>query len=799
MATGDDFPALPAGFTAGAPSTPAPATAPVAPPSDDFPALPSGFTAGTTSQPPAPIAPKLSDEDYNKQLVAKVRDVNNTKDDIAQFAKDNGRGVPTNLDEVMNFRDQHGGAVSDQVMTLPKAGSTSAIENFIDGLARAPMRISEGIAPYVISVLHGAGLINDTQAEVGQQALKQRTDLEDAKNIRGAAGTAGDILGEGGITSILPVGKGGSALTTIAKRAAVGGLVSGTSGASGSAGGQLEKGAVGVVTAPLLIPIFERLSATLGGAIGSAYTKILSRGAGQQLIDEATGAFTKYGNVLRARLRSISPDIPDNFIDESLRGIAQTGNKTLPADKDIVNTGLAQAEGVPLTGGMKTRNVKQIQDLGSVATGAIGSKSDQNAANAVNQNIDSAIVGNVAKNGTGQASADAADNVGLALHSNEAKSTAAVNALYQPLKDSAEKVAQPGMLKDLRNQIYDSFGQGGSDTLGAAAKGYLNRLGSLAGDKKLRFGAIWDLSRSLNADVRNATGQDIAQLGQIKSQLDKFISTAPADFFENGSNGVFQQLKDANTAYAQHKALFGSDPLTQGNSNFTDTAGKGVERVIALTKRAVQDGEPIPSSSIEKTIFGASGLSKANNAPGIVTSIIKAAPEAQPHIRDMVVNRLVDDITNTIGGSTTLKQNASQTINDLVDKNRPLLTAAGFSDNEIESLQRNAYLASLKSPPVGAVARGSSVTNRAIASKTLRHVISTTLAAAGLYSHGVVGLLGGAAAEGAGAASERLLAAKALSLKTPTPLNATGKAIGSAIGANAGLQVDRDAVNGVEQ
>lgn len=772
------------------------------------------FMAGAQPVDAAPVAPTLTPEQYKSQLLEVVGS-GASKADVAKFAADNGQQID-NLDEVIRYRDTHRGAVSKEVLGLPRDEDGNIATRFLEGAMRAPGQMVEGLAQLLIRGGNALGLVDDVDANMAQEVLANRGEEKDAAQIRGTAGTIGNIAGEVATTAAVPMGRvatGGKLVKTaltVGKRALAGGAISGLSGAEATAGEQNTKAAVGAVLTPLMIPALEKVFAKVGGQVGNVYQRIAGNGVGKQLYD-ATGNLTRYGSVLHARLRAVNPNLPPNLIDDTLKQVARLNPRSVVEPQNLVAETLAAKEGVPLTAAMKTRDAKGIQDFESMQTGAVGTEAGQTAAIDRSGAIDKAITSNIRSVGNGEASDVASFGVASKLANREAAAKANVDALYKPLKESAEKIiAAP--LKKVRADIYDDFGQGATDTLTDTAKGYLTRLNNLASVKKLgkpgtiRFGDVWKLSRDLNAAVKSANGPDTAQLRTIKKHLDDFIGNAPGDIFENGTNGVFKQLKDANAANRVYRKTFNASDMAvnAGRRRIPDQAGRAVERVVALAKQSAQDNEPLATSAIENAVFGqakALDSSGSKQAVSTIRRILKAAPDTQPHLKAITVNRIVGQMEQGLF-EKSLKPEAAQTvIKQAVEGNRGLLEAAGFSSADITRLQTNAYLASLKIAPAGARARGSSATNRGLGSKALaqgfRRALSAAVGVGGFASGGTLGAaVGYAAAEGALAAGSKVagarLAKRTLSSTVKKAADDAGTRIGRKVGAKVGAQSARD-------
>lgn len=767
-------------------------------------------------------ATKAKDEtEYNGNLLELLHNTNSTKEDVAAYSALNGRKPPTNIDKVLEFRDAHHGAVSDSIVKdQPTGGLRDLAEvQALEGAARAPIAMDEGLAQWVIRAANKAGIVSDVDANMAQARLGYETKEKDAKYIRGTAGAVGNLAGDIGVGALTPLGKaeGATALValakTIAKRALVGGLTASVAGgASETPDEQNSKAITGAILTPIMVPALEKVAGAIGNKAVQVYQQVLGRGIGKQLYD-AAGNLTTYGNVLRSRLRSINPDLPEHIVDDSLKQLAVVNPKVLPIEKAIVPEMIAQKEGVDLTGAMKSRNAKGIQDFESMQAGSKGTKEGQQDALARSKEIDTSILDNVKDIGKGATSADAGTNTAAKVSKAYNDAKADVDKLYSPLKDSAEKITKPEALKQVRNDILDEFGQGATDTLTSTAKGYLSRLSSLGsqnqkGNATIRFGNVWKLSRDLNQSVRNAQGEDVAQLQVIKNKVDDFIANAPADIFEKGSNGVFAQLKQANSAYRALNKTFGQNnvSVSAGRPALTDTAGKAVKKIIAHVKDVTDRGEDINPGLVDQTIFGsASKLDSAGakQAANTITRLVKAAPNVADDVKAITLNRVIGQMEQGLYDKTLAVGKTQTTLKGLMDNNKPLLKAAGFTDADVTRLERNAYLASLKAPPAGAAQRGSSATNRgaikSASAAAFRAALTVALAGAGEHTVGPIGLAAGFSGQALAKAIDHInamrLSAKTLSSKVPLQPSVAGTRVGQKIGRVVGAQTAKSFAN----
>lgn len=782
--------------------------------------------ATTEPETPAPMERKA----FDKEIINRIKR-GDSKQDLLDFTANAGYGSIPNIDDIMDARKKklpltgkvvHADdapslhvRVGHALDTLAHGGALPAV---IAGGLRAPVRLAEGLGQ-IESRLKGALTGDEATARLEQFGLNQESGNIDAAMAKDNPNSGFATLGEFGadlaatwklpLAAVTKFGKLANIGATVAKRAGVGGAMAAVEQSHATPEDQDTAIVSGALLTPVMIPVTEKIFTKLGSKLGNAYAAVLGNGVGKNIFD-ATGNLTQYGSVLRARLKSINRDLPDELIDDSLKGIASINPKVMPADKAVVAEGLAHNEGVPLTGAQKSRNAKGIQDFESLQTGSVGTPQGQADAIQRNSDIDTAITSNIKSIGSGSTSADASTNTATKLAKAHGKAQANVNALYEPLNKSAEKITKPEALKGVKDAIYDDFGQGATDTLSTTTKGYLNRLNNLAQQNKqktasIRFGDVWKLSRDLNNAVRNAQGEDVAQLRTVKKHVDDFIQNASPDIFEKGSSGVFAQLKAANAANREFSRTFGQNnvKLSAGRTNVTDQAGKAVQKIIAHVKDATERGEDINPGLVENAIFGnAKALDSASSKQAVnnINRLVKASPDVATHVKDITLNRIVSQMEDGLFDKALKPQKAQTVIKQAVDNNRAILTAAGFTPKDITRLQTNAYLASLKIPPVGARAAGSSATNRgvakSVAAAAFRRTLALALGAAGAHEGGTYAGIAayGAAEAGLGAAKEvarSRLAAKTLSSKVPlqpSPAGTrAGKKLGKAVGARAAL------------
>lgn len=820
----DGFPPLPKGFQA-----PVEAPAPEAPASNDnadnggFPTLPQGFDAPQEQQAPVEAteeAPQqMPRKDFDKELVARIKR-GDSKQDILDFTANAGYGTIPNIDDVIEGRKKKLRMTSKVVhnddepsfhvrvgKVLKNMSEGGALPAVAAGVLRAPVRIAEGLGQ-IESRVKGAMTGEEGDARLEQFALNQESENID-KDIQnsgyGGFATAGEIGADLAATWKLPLaavqkyGKLANIGATVAKRAAIGGGIAAVDGAKATPEDQDMAIVTGALLTPAMIPVTEKIFTKLGAKLGNAFSSVLSSGVGKTIYD-ASGSLTAYGKVLRARLKSINRDLPDELIDDGLKGIAAINPKVMPQDSAVINEGLAANEKVPLTGAMKARDAKGIQDFESLKTGSIGSKSAQDQALARDSDIDTAITDNIKSIGSGATSADANANIGIKATQAYDNAAANVDKLYEPLNRTM--IRDVKKVGEIASNARAKFGKGSYSTLGAPARGYLDRVSALTDDgTPISFGELWKLSKDVNRDLRTATSNDRYQLGIIKQSIDKYFS----DMATSGtgiSKAAAEQLKIANGANRQFSRTFGQNDvkLRAGGTAVTDQAGKAVQKIIGLTKDAAERGEQINPAQIETAIFGnAKALDSAGAKQAAITvqRLTKAVPDLAPHVKDVTLNRIVSQMEEGLYDKSVKVGKTQSVIRQAVENNRPLLKAAGFTDKDITRLQTNAYLASLKVPPSGAAARGSSATNRGVAKKiaiaAFRRTLALALGAAGAHEGGTfAGILaygaGEAALGAAEAANAARLARRTLSSKVPLRPSPAGMRAGKKLGTVVGAQ-----------
>lgn len=776
----DGFPALPQGF---APDDTAASD-------DGFPALPKSFKVESK------FKKAETPEQYERELRQLIKD-DAPKEDIEEYAAVNGQKI-TNIDTVVSARDKGMG-----VGTVVGEDGTAA--KFAKGFVRAPGKLAEGVAQVGIRAAEKVGAISDETSRESQRKLGEFGDKVDKELIQGDAGEAGALTGELMYTAGLPLGavdkfgKVGNIAATAGKRAVVGGAATGLSGAEKTAEEQDAKAATGAIVTPLAVPVVQKIVGALGAGLAKTYIAVAGGGVGKKIYD-ASGVLTSYGRVLRARLRSVNRDLPDEFIDDTLAEIVKANPRRLPADKDVVPEYIAKKEGVPLTGAMKTRDATGIQQFEAQQT--VDGPGKQ-AAIDLSRDIDTKIIDNVKGIGSGRSSGEAATDIGKATAKAYDKDRAAVDGMYEPLKRIVIKA--PRAIGDIGHEIRTTFGKGGFATAGSKARGYMERIQQIAEEEKPLFGDVWKLSKDINEDLRRAVGSDRYELGVVKKAVDNYFKAA------EGGGAVdamaAKQLRDANKAYRAFSRKFGENPvkLGAGRTNIPDDAGKAVQNIIGHVKDAGERGDQIDAGKIETLIFGsAKSLDSASGkkAVAVLTRLSKADPAIREAAKDITVNRIVSQIEAGLT-EKSLKPEAMQTaVKAAVEGNRAVLTAAGFSAKDITRLQQNAYLAALKIPPVGARARGSSATNKAMLAKGAKIAFRRALSAAlGYGASGPLTPIGGVitfgAAEGGFAAADaiaaRRLAAKTLSGKVAAKadIEPTSKAGKTAV--KAGKRISRAA------
>lgn len=766
---------------------------------------------------------------FDRELIARIKR-GDSKQDILDFTANAGYGAIPNIDDVLDAtRGKHKLPLSSKVVHaddgpnlhvkigkfISNLSDKGALPALAAGALRAPVSVAEGLGQ-IESRIKGAITGNEADARLEQWALNQESENIDKDIDKGGYGgfaTAGEIAADLAATWKLPLaavtryGKLANIGATVAKRAAIGGTLAAVDGSKATPEEQDMAVVSGALLTPAMIPVTEKIFSKLGAKLGNAYAAVLGSGVGKTIYD-ASGNLTPYGRVLRARLKSINRDLPDELIDDGLKGIANINPKVMPQDNAIVNEGLAANEQVPLTGPMKARDAKGIQDFESLKTGSMGSKAAQDQALAADNSIDTAITGNIKSIGSGATSADASTNIGVKATKAYDAAAANVDKLYEPLNrtmiNDVKKVAE------IASNARAKFGKGAYSTLGAPARGYLDRVNALTDDgTPVAFGELWKLSKDVNRDLRTATSNDRYQLGIIKQSIDKYFT----DMAANGtgiSKAAAEQLKIANNANRQFSRTFGQNDvrLRAGGTAVTDQAGKAVQRIVGLTKDAAERGEQLNPAQIENAIFGsAKALDSAGAKQAAITvqRLTKAAPELAPHVKDITLNRIVSQMEDGLYDKSVKVGKTQTIIKQAVENNRPLLRAAGFTDKDITRLQTNAYLASLKVPPAGAAARGSSATNRGVAKKiavaAFRRTLALALGAAGAHEGGTfAGILaygaGEAALGAAEAANAARLARRTLSTKVPVQPSPAGMRAGKKLGRVVGARAAQNAPTG---
>lgn len=687
----------------------------------------------------------------------------------------------------------------------------SSVSRFVKGALRAPMQMEEGLAQLVIRGAEKLGLVSEVDANMAQYKLGGDTKRRDAKAINGTAGNIGNLTGQLVTTAAVPMGrvaKGGKVVSTAltaGRRALAGGGLAAITGAEMTPEEQNRKAVIAAVATPLMVPAMEKIIGVAGAKVGDLYNKITKNAVGKNIYG-ANGALTGYGRVLRARLRAVNRDLPDELIDDALTGLAGSKATRLPADKDIVATQLAKREKVPLTGAMKTRDSRGIQDFESMQAGSVGGEKGQKEALARSGNIDSAIIENVKSIGSGAKSDVAATNLGKGAKKAYDEAVAHVDRMYEPLNRTmirdVKKVAEIG------SKVRSKFGKGEYATVGGPARGYIDRINAISDSgEPVSFGDLWRLSKDINGDLRKATSNDKHYLGVVKSAVDDYFS----DLAKGGSGitkAAAEQLKLANSTNRKFAKTFGDNPVRlRAGGNITDTAGKAVQKVIGHVTDAVERGEAPNPGVIENTIFGAGAAldsAGAKQAVNTIKRITKAAPATKQPIKDITVNRIVKQMEEGLYGKSMKPEKTQTIIKQAVENNRPLLEAAGLSPKDITRLQTNAYLASLKVPAAGARQRGSSATNRGVgrrvAELAFRRALAAALGVGGATAGGpFAGILAYGAAEGALEAAKTVgasrLASKTLSSKVPLLSSPTGRRVGQKIGRAVGAQTARNTGN----
>lgn len=623
------------------------------------------------------------------------------------------------------------------------------------------------------------------------------------KNVggMGVAGKTGEIVGPmlipaAGMKAVTRFGPAVNAALTTVKRAGAGAFYGATANATETADQQKSNAAVGALVAPLVTFAGEKALGAAGSKLTSTYQRLFGEGMGKKMFDRA-GNLTPYGQAFRIRLKSVNRDVPDDVIDAAMQEIKKFNPKLLPVDEAVVPEMLARREGVNLTRGMKTRDAQEIMDFEAAQTGTYG-KSGQKRSVDMAQDIDNSIRDNIRSLGTGADSETTAREVGRGLLSRDKAAQRAKNDIYDDLRFSKEPIER-APLKTVAENAFRVRGQGGTDTLTPQAKSFYMELYN-TGNKKgsVRFGQLWDFSRRLNAEWRSAKGAAKVELGDLQKQLNEHF-----DELAKAGNNSIAGLKEANAANREYMRLFGAnDKTTKSGRNFPDRSGRAVEDIIELAKQP-----DVNSAKIESAIFGGAKQLDTEGAKQAATTmrrILKAAPNLQPQMRDLTLNRIITRIESGFGEKALNQGQVQKTIGDLVDRNADLLRASGFTPAEITKLKVNTYLAALKSAPQGAKNPSKSgYLLRGLVTSGFRRVLSASMGVGTAAATGGVGGLvaGGAAAlatEGAEQATRSAIVRRATSVKVPPRPNVAGTRAGKTIARAAGAQSAREAAKGDE-
>lgn len=742
-----NFPPLPAGFEpveeAEAPA--APETA-----SEGFPPLPAGFEPVEEAAAPT----RLEGRDFGLELNKRIREHKiNSQEDADAFARDYGpEGVRVDVAETIAARDEgarvtnnvindnsielwlahkqqqgedvskyldmtteelHGVATEEYRQQVKAAMERRGIDTesgkvvrLIGGLGRSPEQLAEGLAQLGIRGAEALGIIEETSAD---DAIAYDARVRDEAAIRGRMGKVGNFAGDVLITAPLPF-KGVTGFTkqglntaaTIGKRAASGAAATGLK-PTDTGSQQAYNAIMGSLAAPVLAPVAERVIALGGHLVGETYMKVVNKGVGNKIFDDA-GNLTTYGRMLRTRLRAVNPDLPDEFIDETLQVLKVTNPRRLPKDEAIVQDTLADSQKVPLTAGMKERDSHRIADFESAQAGQFGDKV-QKQAEEISQNIDDAVRENIRSiSPTGASTEDAATAAASALEKAEKAAADVRDEGYDALKDSTEALRNPAAIGASLDDFFAATGNTGIDLLAPETQGIIRLFQSASRNSELRFGQFWRMSKTLNTAARDAKGQAKEELTELKRHIDGLIME-PETLLPTNSKAL-TDLRRANAENKKFMDTFAArDKTTRSGKTVSDNAGRSLEKIVTHVRTAAERGEPINPAHIEKEIFGsAKGLSSATakEAPQKIARIIKAAPETADAIKTMSVNRVLTQVEEGLFVKGLKAGKLQTVVRDIVESNKQVLKAAGWTDADITRLQMNAYLASLKALPKGA-------------------------------------------------------------------------------------------------
>lgn len=797
-----------------------------------YPPLPQGFTEvpdasqPEQAKPPIPtgmteisdiVGPKSPDQrdtvipyDEYRREFQKRFNRGATFDDLNNYTiQVSGQPLPDNsLKPWLRMRDDPKNKGKKIVVEVAPPGTppASAGERFVMGFFRGGQHVLEGGAQLALNAggevaknAVGPGIASnvvDSVSRGAQSNLHEYSQNMDDVNVSGTAGRRGVVAGEVAGTAAIPMGEAGAVgKGVLALRAGEGAIPLARAGArlfgSGAATGAISgteatpeaqdsKALLSGALTVLGVPLVEKLVAKVGVPLARKFYDRYSTGVGKQLFN-ADGTLNVAGNVFKARLMHASPGIDPALVDEALLHIRDTNPTRLPADKSVVPSAIAAKEKVPLTTGMVTQDAKKMQDFASTATGARGLKSSQDKALSIDSNIDNAIINNVKDvKGTDIGSTQAADLVSSSVGKAKIAAQNAKNALYEPVNKSSERIVKPTALLSVRDDVVGSIGESGFRTLRKvepATAAYIDELSELGRKKVLPFGDIWSLSKRVSETARKPDSS--GAIRELSKKLRGFIDNASPELFESGDRGVFDQLKKANAANRDYKVKFSPQP----KMGLPDNAGKKVQAIASM----FENPEAYDAGKVENMIYGqAKGIGNKETL-STVRRLIKAAPDTVNPLRAIAVNRVVDQMTDTVAkasGNAAINPAATvKALSNVVDQHSRLLKTLGATEADIRTLRNNAYLAALKIPAQGARGKGSSMTNRALADNFKGFLTKSLLRAlpmAGLATEGggMHYAAGAALASGVGAGLTALKSSKVTkaALSTKTPVNELNKA-----------------------